>query len=147
MGYKGQVIVLKLAKPYFDRSYEILLSRLRGLRKKRILSYMIVFFTTHVFRCDIQLRIISSRVHTILYNYKPIFLFQLTAFFSYTWRIGPFLCTSVAYIQNVSMVCSVLTLTVMSIERSEILKQIDQKAPVHPLKKYQTILHWKTPSA
>lgn len=42
---------------------------------------------------------------------------KLTAFFSYTWRVGPFLCTFVAYIQNVSMVCSVLTLTVMSIER------------------------------
>nr|XP_022319144.1 allatostatin-A receptor-like [Crassostrea virginica] len=42
---------------------------------------------------------------------------KLTAFFSYTWRLGSFLCTFVAYIQNVSMICSVMTLTVMSIER------------------------------
>lgn len=37
--------------------------------------------------------------------------------YSYTWRMGDFLCTFVAYIQNVSMICSVMTLTVMSIER------------------------------
>ncbi|XP_061175057.1 QRFP-like peptide receptor isoform X2 [Saccostrea echinata] len=42
---------------------------------------------------------------------------KCTAFFTYTWQIGGFLCTFVAYIQNVSMVCSVMTLTVMSIER------------------------------
>ncbi|XP_048761367.1 QRFP-like peptide receptor [Ostrea edulis] len=42
---------------------------------------------------------------------------KCAAFFSYTWRMGDFLCTFVAYIQNVSMVCSVMTLTVMSIER------------------------------
>lgn len=37
--------------------------------------------------------------------------------YSYTWNLGGFLCTFVAYIQNVSMICSILTLTVMSIER------------------------------
>ncbi|KAK3089789.1 hypothetical protein FSP39_006549 [Pinctada imbricata] len=42
---------------------------------------------------------------------------KCAAFFSYTWRMGAFLCTFVAFIQNVSMICSVMTLTVMSIER------------------------------
>lgn len=38
-------------------------------------------------------------------------------FFSYSWRLGPFLCKAYVYIQNVSMICSVMTLTVMSVER------------------------------
>ncbi|XP_048774612.1 allatostatin-A receptor-like isoform X2 [Ostrea edulis] len=42
---------------------------------------------------------------------------KCATFFSYTWRMGAFLCTFTHYIQNVSMVCSVMTLTVMSIER------------------------------
>ncbi|XP_061169738.1 allatostatin-A receptor-like [Saccostrea echinata] len=42
---------------------------------------------------------------------------KCATYFSYTWRMGPFLCTFTHYIQNVSMVCSVMTLTVMSIER------------------------------
>lgn len=42
---------------------------------------------------------------------------KATGFYSYTWRMGGFLCTFVAYIQNVSMICSVMTLTVMSVER------------------------------
>ncbi|KAL3851827.1 hypothetical protein ACJMK2_015532 [Sinanodonta woodiana] len=39
------------------------------------------------------------------------------AFYSYTWRLGLFMCKFVVYVQNVSMICSVLTLTAMSIER------------------------------
>lgn len=39
------------------------------------------------------------------------------AFFSYSWTMGEFLCKLVSYMQNVSMICSVMTLTVMSIER------------------------------
>lgn len=38
-------------------------------------------------------------------------------FFSYSWRLGEFMCKFVAYIQTVSMICSALTLTAMSIER------------------------------
>ncbi|XP_062610359.1 allatostatin-A receptor-like [Saccostrea cucullata] len=42
---------------------------------------------------------------------------KCATYFSYTWRMGAFLCTFTHYVQNVSMVCSVITLTVMSIER------------------------------
>ncbi|XP_060077363.1 allatostatin-A receptor-like [Ylistrum balloti] len=38
-------------------------------------------------------------------------------FFSYSWRLGAFLCRAYVYVQNVSMICSVMTLTVMSVER------------------------------
>ena len=48
-------------------------------------------------------------------------IFQGIAFFSYSWRLGEFLCKFVAYIQTVSMVCSALTLTAMSIERYGLL--------------------------
>ncbi|XP_076462091.1 QRFP-like peptide receptor [Babylonia areolata] len=43
---------------------------------------------------------------------------KCAAFFSFTWAFGEFLCKAVHYIQAVSMVCSVMTLTVMSIERN-----------------------------
>lgn len=48
------------------------------------------------------------------------------AFYSYSWRLGFFMCKFVNYIQTVSMVCSALTLTVMSIERFIAIR--------HPLK-------------
>jgi hypothetical protein len=44
-------------------------------------------------------------------------MFQVAKFFSYTWSMGFFLCKGVHYLQNVSAICSVLTLTAMSIER------------------------------
>lgn len=42
---------------------------------------------------------------------------KCATYFSYTWRMGAFLCIFTHYTQTVSMVCSVMTLTVMSIER------------------------------
>ncbi|RWS29360.1 gastrin/cholecystokinin type B receptor-like protein [Leptotrombidium deliense] len=46
--------------------------------------------------------------------------------FSYTWEFGEFCCKFVHYMQNVSAICSVLTLTTMSIER--------YYAIIHPVK-------------
>ncbi|XP_071449953.1 gastrin/cholecystokinin type B receptor-like [Hetaerina americana] len=46
--------------------------------------------------------------------------------FSYTWTMGVFLCKFVYYMQNVSTICSVLTLTAISLER--------YYAIVHPMK-------------
>ncbi|XP_068227618.1 pyroglutamylated RF-amide peptide receptor-like isoform X3 [Palaemon carinicauda] len=37
--------------------------------------------------------------------------------FAYSWTFGWFLCKSIHYLQNVSAICSVLTLTAMSMER------------------------------
>jgi len=51
---------------------------------------------------------------------------NLAKLFSYTWTFGVFLCKWVHYMQNVSAICSVLTLTAMSIER--------YYAIVHPIR-------------
>lgn len=48
--------------------------------------------------------------------------FQCVAFFSYTWLLGEFLCKGLHYFQTVSMICSALTLTAMSVERYLILR-------------------------
>ncbi|XP_076462096.1 gastrin/cholecystokinin type B receptor-like [Babylonia areolata] len=42
---------------------------------------------------------------------------KFAAFFSFTWTFGAVLCKGVGYLQNVSALCSVLTLTAMSLER------------------------------
>ncbi|XP_033736677.1 QRFP-like peptide receptor [Pecten maximus] len=42
---------------------------------------------------------------------------KFAAFFTFTWRLGEVMCKGVHYIQNVSAICSVTTLTAMSLER------------------------------
>ncbi|CAH1121030.1 unnamed protein product [Ceutorhynchus assimilis] len=42
---------------------------------------------------------------------------KVAKLFSYTWTMGLFLCRSIHYMQNLSTICSVLTLTAISIER------------------------------
>ncbi|XP_034951463.1 QRFP-like peptide receptor isoform X2 [Chelonus insularis] len=51
---------------------------------------------------------------------------KIAKLFSYTWTMGAFLCKAVHYIQSVTAICSVLTLTAMSIER--------YYAIVHPMR-------------
>ncbi|XP_046401001.1 uncharacterized protein LOC124167202 [Ischnura elegans] len=51
---------------------------------------------------------------------------KMAKLFSYTWTMGVFLCKFVYYMQNVSTICSVLTLTAISLER--------YYAIVHPMK-------------
>ncbi|XP_024941377.1 QRFP-like peptide receptor isoform X2 [Cephus cinctus] len=55
---------------------------------------------------------------------------KIAKLFSYTWTMGLFLCKSVHYMQSVSAICSVLTLTAMSIER--------YYAIVHPMRAQYT---------
>ena len=43
---------------------------------------------------------------------------QFAKWFTFTWTFGRLLCKGVHYVQNVSVICSVLTLTTMSLERS-----------------------------
>ena len=42
---------------------------------------------------------------------------QIAKLFSFTWTLGPVLCLGVHYIQTVTAICSVLTLTAISLER------------------------------
>lgn len=51
---------------------------------------------------------------------------KVAKLFSFSWAMGAFLCKFIHYIQNVSMICSVLTLTAISIER--------YYAIVHPMR-------------
>ncbi|XP_033217752.1 QRFP-like peptide receptor isoform X2 [Belonocnema kinseyi] len=51
---------------------------------------------------------------------------KVAKLFSFTWEMGLFLCKSVHYMQSVSAICSVLTLTAMSVER--------YYAIVHPMR-------------
>ncbi|XP_046673377.1 gastrin/cholecystokinin type B receptor-like isoform X2 [Homalodisca vitripennis] len=51
---------------------------------------------------------------------------KVAKLFSYTWEMGFFLCKSVHYLQNMVAICSVLTLTAISVER--------YYAIVHPMK-------------
>ncbi|XP_046838755.1 pyroglutamylated RF-amide peptide receptor-like isoform X8 [Vespa crabro] len=55
---------------------------------------------------------------------------EIAKLFSYTWTMGLFLCKSVHYMQSVSAICSVVTLTAMSIER--------YYAIVHPMRAQYT---------
>ncbi|KAK0076159.1 hypothetical protein PV326_011022, partial [Microctonus aethiopoides] len=50
--------------------------------------------------------------------------------FSYSWTMGEFVCKSVHYLQSVTAICSVLTLTAMSVER--------YYAIVHPMRAQYT---------
>ena len=43
--------------------------------------------------------------------------FQLFRLFTFTWPFGGIICTLTFYIQDVSVICSVLNLTAMSMER------------------------------
>ncbi|XP_052271529.1 cholecystokinin receptor type A-like [Dreissena polymorpha] len=42
---------------------------------------------------------------------------KCAAFFSYTWKFGAVMCKLVHYVQNISILCSVMNLTVLSLER------------------------------
>lgn len=55
------------------------------------------------------------------YSCIIIALLQIAKLFSYTWTMGIFLCKAVHYMQSVSAICSVVTLTAMSIERWDYL--------------------------
>nr|XP_012223247.1 PREDICTED: pyroglutamylated RFamide peptide receptor-like isoform X3 [Linepithema humile]XP_012223248.1 PREDICTED: pyroglutamylated RFamide peptide receptor-like isoform X3 [Linepithema humile] len=55
---------------------------------------------------------------------------KIAKLFSYTWTMGLFLCKAVHYMQSVSAICSVVTLTAMSIER--------YYAIVHPMRAQYT---------
>ena len=44
-------------------------------------------------------------------------IFQVAKLFSYTWTFGMAACKLLYYVQTVTVVCSVLNLTALSIER------------------------------
>jgi hypothetical protein len=65
----------------------------------------------------IELIPLGCRRARSLYLFRSALCSQVAKLFSYTWTMGEFLCKAVHYIQNVSAISSVLTLTAMSTER------------------------------
>nr|KAG5705822.1 hypothetical protein BaRGS_030712 [Batillaria attramentaria] len=58
-----------------------------------------------------------SLVHSTCWGQPEDYLMaEAAAFFSFSWEFGEALCKLVNYTQNFSMICSVLTLTVISLE-------------------------------
>ncbi|XP_037089187.1 gastrin/cholecystokinin type B receptor-like [Pollicipes pollicipes] len=51
---------------------------------------------------------------------------KIAKLFSFTWTLGAFLCLGVHYVQTVTAICSVLTLTAISLERYYVI--------LHPMK-------------
>lgn len=70
-----------------------------------------------VYVCNKKENMVPRGVGTIQPDKTRMDLLQVAKLFSYTWTMGLFLCKSVHYMQSVSAICSVVTLTAMSIER------------------------------
>ncbi|XP_050402816.1 allatostatin-A receptor [Patella vulgata] len=65
---------------------------------------------------------------------------KFAAFFAFTWGFGEFLCKFVHYMQNVSMICSVMTLTAMSVEKFIAIKYPLQAKSVCTMRNTQIIV-------
>ncbi|ESP05194.1 hypothetical protein LOTGIDRAFT_91997, partial [Lottia gigantea] len=65
---------------------------------------------------------------------------KFAAFFSFTWNFGAFLCKFVHYMQNISMICSVTTLTAMSIEKFIAIKYPLQAKSVCTMRNTQIVV-------
>ncbi|XP_018322690.1 QRFP-like peptide receptor [Agrilus planipennis] len=88
----------------------------------------LIVFTTYRYRrmqssTNVLLASLASADLLLIIFCIPV---KVAKLFSYTWAMGAFLCKTVHYMQNVSTICSVLTLTAISIER--------YYAIVHPMK-------------
>ncbi|XP_018565624.1 pyroglutamylated RFamide peptide receptor-like [Anoplophora glabripennis] len=89
---------------------------------------ILIIFTTFKYRrmqsvTNVFLSSLASSDLLLIMFCIPV---KVAKLFSYTWEMGAVICKSVHYMQNVSTICSVLTLTAISIER--------YYAIVHPMK-------------
>lgn len=74
-----------------------------------ILKYRHMRNTTNVFLLSL-----SSADLLVILICVPV---KCATFFTFTWELGEFVCKLAYYMQNVSMICSVLTLTALCLER------------------------------
>ncbi|XP_050314605.1 QRFP-like peptide receptor [Anthonomus grandis grandis] len=84
-----------------------------------LIGNCLIIFTTFRYRrmhsvTNIFLSSLASSDLLLIIFCIPV---KVAKLFSYTWTMGLFLCKSVHYMQNLSTICSVLTLTAISIER------------------------------
>ncbi|XP_076346394.1 QRFP-like peptide receptor [Tachypleus tridentatus] len=85
-----------------------------GLTGNILITYTVVHFRHMRTISNIFLVSLASADLLLIIFCVPVMYAKL---FSYSWTFGEFCCKFVCYIQNVSSICSVLTLTAMSVER------------------------------
>lgn len=85
-----------------------------GMIGNILIIYSVVHFRRMKSLSNIFLASLATADLILIIFCVPVKFAQL---FSYTWTFGKFLCKSVHYIQTLSAICSVYTLTAMSIER------------------------------
>ncbi|XP_022256445.1 pyroglutamylated RFamide peptide receptor-like, partial [Limulus polyphemus] len=85
-----------------------------GLTGNTLIIYTVVRFKRMRTINNIFLASLASADLLLITFCVPVMYAKL---FSYSWTFGEFCCKFVYYIQNVSSICSVLTLTAMSVER------------------------------
>lgn len=90
------------------------LTFLVGMIGNSLIVYSVVQFRRMKSLSNIFLASLATADLILIICCVPVKFAQL---FSYTWTFGMFLCKFVHYIQSLSAICSVYTLTAMSIER------------------------------
>ncbi|XP_022243714.1 pyroglutamylated RFamide peptide receptor-like, partial [Limulus polyphemus] len=85
-----------------------------GLTGNILIMYTVVRFRRMRTISNIFLASLASADLLLILVCVPVKYVKL---FSYSWTLGEVCCKFVYYIQNVSSICSVLTLTAMSVER------------------------------
>lgn len=90
------------------------LTFLVGIIGNSLIVYSVVHFRRMKSLSNVFLASLATADLILIIFCVPVKFAQL---FSYTWTFGKFLCIFVHYIQNLSAICSVYTLTAMSIER------------------------------
>lgn len=99
------------------------LTLIAGLIGNGLIVYTVIHFRRMRTLSNVFLASLASADLLLIIVCVPVKFAQL---FSYTWELGEFGCKFVHYMQNVSSICSVFTLTIMSIER--------YYAIIHPVK-------------
>lgn len=90
------------------------LTLLLGVTGNALILYTIVAFRRMRSITNVFLASLATADLLLVAFCVPI---KLSKLLSFTWTFGEFLCKLVHYVQNVSVFCSVLTLTAMSLER------------------------------
>lgn len=85
-----------------------------GIIGNSLIVYSVLHFRRMKSLSNIFLASLATADLILVICCVPVKFAQL---FSYTWTFGKFLCKGVHYVQNLSAICSVYTLTAMSIER------------------------------
>lgn len=90
------------------------LTFLVGIVGNTLIVYSVVQFRRMKSLSNVFLASLATADLILIIFCVPVKFAQL---FSYTWTFGNFLCKFVHYVQNLSAICSVYTLTAMSFER------------------------------